>query len=81
MLKLGLREACRVVNFCQDIHGQRFVSHFYMPTNFIFGDILESACRSVGLSAKSCPDNSSYSFKPIRLMLSEGAVDMQDTHL
>ena len=40
--------------------------------------------RAFGLSAKSCPDNSSYSFSPICLILgrscSLGAVDVQDTH-
>ena len=37
-------------------------------TNFV-GGVLESACGAVGLSAKSCPDNSSYSFSPISLIL------------
>ena len=45
-----------------------------------------SVGRAVGLSAKSCPDNSSYSLSPIRLMLdtwqkcSLGAADVNDTH-
>ena len=52
-----------------------------IPTQMKFvGGILESACRAVGLSTKSCPDNSSYNSLDTWQKCSLGAVDVQDTH-